>query len=64
MPFEVPLSRKLKAKGWKVKIREKERVEPRFTSRSYTRRTDGGSVSVTSSCSCHREIASKTSTPR
>jgi hypothetical protein len=28
MPFEVPLPRKLKAEGWKVKIREKERVEP------------------------------------
>jgi hypothetical protein len=28
MPFAVPLSKKLKAEGWKVKIREKERVEP------------------------------------
>lgn len=28
MPFEVPLPRRLKAEGWKVKIREKERVEP------------------------------------
>jgi hypothetical protein len=28
MAFDVPLSKKLKAKGWKVKIREKERVEP------------------------------------
>jgi hypothetical protein len=28
MPFDVPLSRRLKAAGWKVKIREKERVEP------------------------------------
>jgi hypothetical protein len=28
MPFQLPLSRKLKAEGWKVKIREKERVEP------------------------------------
>jgi hypothetical protein len=28
LPFDVPLPRKLKAKGWKVKIREKERVEP------------------------------------
>ena len=28
MPFDVPLPRKLKAEGWKVKIREKERVEP------------------------------------
>jgi hypothetical protein len=28
MPFVVPLSRRLKAEGWKVKIREKERVEP------------------------------------
>jgi hypothetical protein len=28
MPFELPLPRKLKAAGWKVKIREKERVEP------------------------------------
>lgn len=28
MPFELALPRKLKAQGWKVKIREKERVEP------------------------------------
>jgi hypothetical protein len=28
MPFDVPLPRKLEAEGWKVKIREKERVEP------------------------------------
>ena len=28
MPFDVPLPRKLRAEGWKVKIREKERVEP------------------------------------
>ena len=28
MPFDLPLPRKLKAQGWKVKIREKERVEP------------------------------------
>ena len=28
MPYDVPLPRKLKAEGWKVKIREKERVEP------------------------------------
>ncbi len=28
MPFSLPLPRKLKAEGWKVKIREKERVEP------------------------------------
>jgi hypothetical protein len=28
MPFDLPLPRKLKAAGWKVKIREKERVEP------------------------------------
>ncbi len=28
MPFDVPLPRKLKAAGWKVKIREKEPVEP------------------------------------
>jgi hypothetical protein len=28
MPFDVPLPKKLKADGWKVKIREKERVEP------------------------------------
>jgi hypothetical protein len=28
MPFEIPLPKKLKAHGWKVKIREKERVEP------------------------------------
>jgi hypothetical protein len=28
MPFELPLPRKLSAEGWKVKIREKERLEP------------------------------------
>jgi len=28
MPFDLPLPRKLKAEGWKVKIRENERVEP------------------------------------
>src|SRR3954471_13732599 len=28
MPFELSLPKKLKARGWKVKIREKERVEP------------------------------------
>jgi hypothetical protein len=28
MPHELPLPKKLKAQGWKVKIREKERVEP------------------------------------
>ncbi len=28
MPFQLPLPRKLKREGWKVKIREKERVEP------------------------------------
>jgi hypothetical protein len=28
MPFSLPLPRKLNAEGWKVKIREKERVEP------------------------------------
>jgi hypothetical protein len=28
MPFDVPLPKKLKAAGWKVKIRERERVEP------------------------------------
>ena len=28
MPFDVPLPKKLKAQGWKAKIREKERVEP------------------------------------
>ena len=28
MPFELSLPKKLKAEGWKVKIREKERVEP------------------------------------
>jgi hypothetical protein len=28
MPFELPLPRKLRAEGWKVKIRDKERVEP------------------------------------
>ena len=28
MPYELTLSKKLKIQGWKVKIREKERVEP------------------------------------
>jgi hypothetical protein len=28
MPFQLALPKKLKAEGWKVKIREKERVEP------------------------------------
>jgi hypothetical protein len=28
MPHELPLPKRLKAQGWKVKIREKERVEP------------------------------------
>lgn len=28
MPYELPLPKKLKAQGWKVKIRDKERVEP------------------------------------
>ncbi len=28
MPFELPLPKKLRSRGWKVKIREKERVEP------------------------------------
>jgi hypothetical protein len=28
MPFEWPLPKTLKSEGWKVKIREKERVEP------------------------------------
>ena len=28
MPFDVPLPKKLRAEGWKAKIREKERVEP------------------------------------
>jgi hypothetical protein len=28
MPYELTLPKKLKAHGWKVKIREKERVEP------------------------------------
>ena len=28
MPYELPLPKRLKAQGWKVKIREKERVEP------------------------------------
>ena len=28
MPYELPLPKKLRAEGWKVKIREKERVEP------------------------------------
>lgn len=27
MPYDLPLPKKLKAEGWKVKIREKERVE-------------------------------------
>ena len=28
MPHEIRLPRRLKARGWKVKIREKERLEP------------------------------------
>ena len=28
MPFNLPSPRRLRAEGWKVKIREKERVEP------------------------------------
>ena len=28
MPFELPLPARLRANGWKVKIREKKRVEP------------------------------------
>jgi hypothetical protein len=28
MPYDVPLAKGLKLAGWKVKIREKERVEP------------------------------------
>jgi hypothetical protein len=28
MPFQLALPRKFKTEGWKVKIREKERVEP------------------------------------
>jgi hypothetical protein len=28
MPFDVPLPKKLRAQGWRAKIREKERVEP------------------------------------
>lgn len=28
MPYELPLPKKLKAQGWKVKIRDKGRVEP------------------------------------
>jgi hypothetical protein len=28
MPHELPLPKRLKARGWKVKIREKERLEP------------------------------------
>ena len=28
MPYELPLPKKLKTQGWKVKILEKERVEP------------------------------------
>ncbi len=28
MPYEIPLPRRLKNQGWKVKIREKERLEP------------------------------------
>jgi hypothetical protein len=28
MPFELSLPKRLKARGWKVKIRDKERVEP------------------------------------
>ena len=64
MPFDVPLSRKLKAEGWKVKIREKEARSSRRMSRSCTRRTNGGSASVTGSCSCRRAGGSKISTLR
>lgn len=28
MPFELALPKRLKSQGWKVKIRDKERVEP------------------------------------
>lgn len=28
MPFDLPLPKKLRVRGWKVKIREKERLEP------------------------------------
>jgi len=28
MPYELELPRRLKARGWKVKIREKERLDP------------------------------------
>ena len=28
MPFDLPLPRKLKTEGWKVKIRENERIKP------------------------------------
>ncbi len=28
MPYDLDLPKRLKAKGWKVKIREKERLEP------------------------------------
>jgi hypothetical protein len=28
MPYELNLPKRLKARGWKVKIREKERLEP------------------------------------
>src|SRR5206468_12050372 len=28
MPYKLDLPKRLKAKGWKVKIREKERLEP------------------------------------
>jgi hypothetical protein len=28
MPYELPLPKRLKNQGWKVKIREKERLEP------------------------------------
>ena len=28
MPFDLPLPKNLRSNGWKVKIREKERVEP------------------------------------
>ncbi len=28
MPYDLALPKRLKAQGWKVKIREKERVEP------------------------------------
>ena len=63
MPFDVPLPRKLKAEGWKVKIREKERVEPPHV--TVMHKADEWRLGLrTGNCSCRRAGGSKTSTLR